>query len=471
MKLIELFNYKPKENDIILLEFVKLDTMYYGAWINANTKEIIYIDKSDHISTMKKIMDNHGFKLPKDTNFHNYMFKVYNWGYDHNYVRIHFSGDNINISGYLDDIKKLKSMLLPTCLSFLSVLIDTNKEIFRLQLPNDREKLRKLFETQIKESNTLPINIKILNGYSGLAPYLNNKSNKNIFDLKKLKYLTFGELDKEIHFTALQGDKIVGVLGIQRSPYDKQPIFWIKHISIDPDYQGKGLAERLIDSVFYYAKKHHVGLHRSSYSAIGKERLTRLFDRIKQKYPDVPFTEPTEEYIFNEEELKLPPYLKDQYESWRYSEKAAKLFDDKFDRRDDNPLVNRGLDRFTLEWILSNSNTPTAYYREVLPLDPRKIAKIEGLNNEHHYMNDLDHKERISDLAQSIRDEGFNKKHAILVHITKNGPKIVEGNHRVRAAIEAGIKVIPIEWRWLGGTEMNRKYHPIQYARLKNDSS
>ena len=165
----------------------------------------------------------------------------------------------------------------------------------------------------------------------------------------------------------------------------------------------------------------------------------------------------------------LPPYLKDQYEPLRYSEKGAKLFDEKFNRRDDNPLLNRGVNQYTIDWILDNPNTTTAYYTDLLPLSPRKLAKIEGLSGEHTYIDNPDHKERISDLAQKMRDDGFDMKSAILVHVTKNGPKVVEGNHRIRAAIEAGLRVMPVEWRWLGGTEMNRLHHPIQYIHLKND--
>lgn len=165
----------------------------------------------------------------------------------------------------------------------------------------------------------------------------------------------------------------------------------------------------------------------------------------------------------------LPPYLKDQYDFWRYPEKLAKQFDDKFNRRDDNPLVNRGIDRYTIDWIISNPNTTTAYYTEKLPLNPTKLSKLEGLSGEHTYIDGPEHKERISKMANDMRERGFDPKSPILVTVDKNGPKIVEGNHRVRAAMEAGLRVMPVEWRWLGGTEMNRKHHPVQYVHFKND--
>lgn len=167
----------------------------------------------------------------------------------------------------------------------------------------------------------------------------------------------------------------------------------------------------------------------------------------------------------------LPPYLKDRYDSWRYSDKLAKAFDNKFGRRDDNPIVNRGLNKYTLDWIISNPHTTTAYYTEVLPLDPKKLLKIEGFSGEHNYIDKQEHKERISGLAQDMRDNGFDRKSAILIQVTPHGPKIIEGNHRVRAAVEANLRVIPVEWRWLGGTELNRMFHPVQYVNFKTDES
>ncbi|NJO65230.1 MAG: GNAT family N-acetyltransferase, partial [Richelia sp. RM2_1_2] len=133
-----------------------------------------------------------------------------------------------------------------------------------------------------------------------LIDYLHKRANKNTLQSKRLKYLTYSEIDHEIHFTALNGDKIVGVAGIQRAPNLQPLVFWIKHISIDEKYRGQGIAEKLLDSVFDYADKHNVGLHRSSYSTMGKERLVKIFNRLTQKYPNVKFTEPTEEYVFED---------------------------------------------------------------------------------------------------------------------------------------------------------------------------
>ncbi len=170
-----------------------------------------------------------------------------------------------------------------------------------------------------------------------------------------------------------------------------------------------------------------------------------------------------------EDTVKLPPYLQNKYEFWMYPSKLAEQFDKKFKRVNDNPLVDRGANQYTLDWLLSNQNTPTAYYREMLPLNPLKLLKIEGLSGEHTYIDKPEHKERISKLAKDMLEKGFNKGAAILVEVTREGPRIVEGNHRVRAAAEAGIRAIPTEWRWLGGTEMNEKHHPVQYVVPKNE--
>lgn len=162
-------------------------------------------------------------------------------------------------------------------------------------------------------------------------------------------------------------------------------------------------------------------------------------------------------------ELELPSYLKDNYEFWMYNEKLANAFDKKFDRHNDNPIVNRGLNEFTLDWILSNKNTTTSYYNKDLPLDPKKLVNILGMNKEHTYMSKPEHQKMISSLADTMRTNGYDHKYPVFIAVTINGPRVVEGNHRIRAAIEAELRVIPVEWRWWGGTEMNKQHHPVRY--------
>jgi GNAT superfamily N-acetyltransferase/predicted nucleotidyltransferase len=122
------------------------------------------------------------------------------------------------------------------------------------------------------------------------------KENEGMF--KRLKYFNPNDLQHEISFVALEGKKIVAVAGIERSPYDKEPVFWIKHISVDPEYQGQRLASRLADSIFDYAKKNNAILQRSNYTKMGRERLEPLFQKLQKKYPSVEFRKPHDERDF-----------------------------------------------------------------------------------------------------------------------------------------------------------------------------
>jgi ribosomal protein S18 acetylase RimI-like enzyme len=52
----------------------------------------------------------------------------------------------------------------------------------------------------------------------------------------------------------MEGDKIVGISELQMNP-DNPKIFWIKFISIDPKYQGRGYASKLAEEIFRFAKQ------------------------------------------------------------------------------------------------------------------------------------------------------------------------------------------------------------------------
>lgn len=121
----------------------------------------------------------------------------------------------------------------------------------------------------------------------------------HIFRSKRLKYFLIDEYFKEINFVATIGDKIVGVAGVERNPYATEPVYWIKHVSVDPEYSGRGIARQLLEEVFKWASDGGYALHRSSYTRIGKERLDGIFGELVRRYPDVKFTKPSDEHVYD----------------------------------------------------------------------------------------------------------------------------------------------------------------------------
>jgi|GEM_PF-5950630 len=103
----------------------------------------------------------------------------------------------------------------------------------------------------------------------------------------------------------------------------------------------------------------------------------------------------------------------------------------------DNPAA-RGMD-----WT-PGRNTLTAGYKEAR-VDPRDIAKLPGARGEEKKI-EYDHVQR---LAELIKVEGLKHKPLIIVEIDGTA-HIWEGNHRVRAAIMAGIEINIFGGRILG---------------------
>ncbi|KKM27728.1 hypothetical protein LCGC14_1571820, partial [marine sediment metagenome] len=106
----------------------------------------------------------------------------------------------------------------------------------------------------------------------------------------------------------------------------------------------------------------------------------------------------------------------------------------------DNPAA-RGLD-----WT-PGRNDLTAGYKEA-KVDPKEIVKLPGARGEEKAI-DWD---RVRALAESIKAEGLKYKPLIIVEQDRTA-YIWEGNHRVRAAIEAGLESIIVEIRYFGGSE------------------
>lgn len=106
---------------------------------------------------------------------------------------------------------------------------------------------------------------------------------------KRLKYLN--DIPNEDHIVIMIGNKIVAVGGVQLNPY--YPIqLWIKHISVDPAYQGRGFARRILERIYQLAAERGMKVKHGSFTEEG-ERLKHIHDELEARYPHASFSKDT----------------------------------------------------------------------------------------------------------------------------------------------------------------------------------
>lgn len=115
----------------------------------------------------------------------------------------------------------------------------------------------------------------------------------------------------------------------------------------------------------------------------------------------------------------------------------------------DNPITWRHNKAAAMDWLSSNKGTPTAWF-DNLRLDPKWLRNIPGKFAEQLHIN----QNKVDYLAHEMKLHGFLEGYKPLVIIEDTGlPYIYEGNHRIRAAIHAGLDWIAVDVRYLGGSE------------------
>ncbi len=77
------------------------------------------------------------------------------------------------------------------------------------------------------------------------------------------------------------GNTIVGISELEQDPYDEN-LFWLKSVDIDPLYQGKGLARKLLETIFDLAKNKKHNLLISLYSDEGSEKIQRIIKELSE---------------------------------------------------------------------------------------------------------------------------------------------------------------------------------------------
>ena len=78
-------------------------------------------------------------------------------------------------------------------------------------------------------------------------------------------------------------DKIVGLSELEKNP-NQENIFWIKFISIDPEYQGQGYASKLSEEIFRFAKKNGLTLEASIYNSEGYKKIKPILNRFASEF-------------------------------------------------------------------------------------------------------------------------------------------------------------------------------------------
>ena len=100
------------------------------------------------------------------------------------------------------------------------------------------------------------------------------------------------DLDKNMNWTGIKVRQYsivevdgltVGLSELENDPY-REGNLWLKFISVDPKYQGKGYASRLTEEVFRYAKESGYTVQPSTYTKDGDKKLKRKIEEMSEKY-------------------------------------------------------------------------------------------------------------------------------------------------------------------------------------------
>ena len=101
---------------------------------------------------------------------------------------------------------------------------------------------------------------------------------------------------------------------------------------------------------------------------------------------------------------------------------------------------------------LGNSDGVTGYFSKPIEVDPRMLASVRGSMGEESFRPDPT---KLKNLKKNIAEEGYDKfRGTILIHVREDGvPFVVEGNHRIIEGVESGRQTIPVELKYLRGSE------------------
>ena len=112
------------------------------------------------------------------------------------------------------------------------------------------------------------------------------------FSVKELRELgfiylseSFNNQSKEINFAAFVDNQIVGIVGLQKNPYDKTN-YWFMFVTILEQFKGKGIGSQLVRAAIEYAIADNCTINISSYSSEGLQRVRPVVVELDKKYPN-----------------------------------------------------------------------------------------------------------------------------------------------------------------------------------------
>lgn len=126
----------------------------------------------------------------------------------------------------------------------------------------------------IYQGDSLPKNKKFLRtDEGGVFKY---------FDLELAIGFSLKDVEKVFPYIKI-GNEIVGLAQLHQSEKGSKK-YWVSFVSVDPKFQEKGYASKLIEEIMKYAKSRNITLETSSYKEIGFERLRNVLHREAEKY-------------------------------------------------------------------------------------------------------------------------------------------------------------------------------------------
>lgn len=127
------------------------------------------------------------------------------------------------------------------------------------------------------------IDIRVVEGQKLFESCLSEDFQMDTEPFKNLKYFNCSEFEKETHIVAYEGNRLVGNIALQISPYSPRTM-WMKQVAVLPDVQGKGVATMLIEKCMEFVGNMKFKLEVSSFSEEGNEKIRKVFERKALEY-------------------------------------------------------------------------------------------------------------------------------------------------------------------------------------------
>jgi GNAT superfamily N-acetyltransferase len=248
-------------------------------------------------------------------------------------------------------------------------------------------------------------------------------------------------------------------------------VFMVWRTAIDPDFRGHGYGVLLYEEMLSHLEQtegRHIILIPEACVEDGStsDDALRVWDSLSRRYHSMGDAVSSQRRSGSTQRKQgwPPPFA-------GLAEREA--FDTAHQGIDANPL--KELDEESLSeledwriedylgWLaeqvrLGRRGRNTYWYGKLPELSVDKLLSLPGQKGEHLRMDSRPSRQKILRLEASMREHGFHPDRAIQVFVWGDGTaKVWEGNHRLRAAAAAGLKTIPVDWKYVAGSERNPK--------------